>query len=252
MRKLSRRNFGKWVIRGGILVPFTSIIVPRAASIIVSGNSLSAKPIAAAGGGGGNDIAFRSKNQVIGTGGNATVTEPGSAAANDVFVAVAICANAATLTRPTGWTPLYSGTSGTSFKYDVSYIRRGGSAPSLVWTIGSSVYREVHVMAYSGVDTTTAIDAQSTGVVNNSTNPDPDSVTTTAANSMVVIVGINWNGSSPSWAHAAYTIRSDNTAGNDVVMAELKKATAGAENPANFTGAPFGADQFAASVALKD
>jgi hypothetical protein len=188
--------------------------------------------------GGGNDITFRSKNEVIGTGGNATVTEPASAAQNDVMWAVAFCDTAATLSAPSGWTVLWSGTASATFKYNIAWIRRGASAPSLTWTIGSSVYREVHVVCYSGVVTSgNPYEASADGGVTSSANPDCPSVTTVNANAMVLAIGINWGGSNTAWgAPAGYTIRLRNTAGDDGILSEKKVVSAGAENPAAYTG----------------
>jgi hypothetical protein len=252
-RQLSRRDF-LW--NGLIYIP-TGIVAVRsmaAAQQFLPNRRKAFQPVG--GGGGGNDIAFRNRNQVVGTGTNATVTEPASAALNDVFWALAVCGNAATLTEPSGWTVRYSGTAtgNTSFKYNLAWIRRGSSAPSLTWTISSSVYREVHVLAYSGVVTSgNPYEASVDGGFSTGTNPDCPSVTTIDANAMVLAFAVNFFGSSSAWgAPSGYTIRVRNTAGDDCVVAEKKVAVAGAENPAAYTGGGGTETQWTASVALQD
>lgn len=39
---MTRRQFGKWIVKGGILVPFVAPIIPRAATIIVRGPVIAA------------------------------------------------------------------------------------------------------------------------------------------------------------------------------------------------------------------
>lgn len=219
---------------------------------------------AASGGttGGGNDIVFRSKSQVIGTGNGATPTEPAGAVANDIIFGLVVADASATIGIPAGWTSLTSGTSTTThFDYNICYIRRTGSAPSYTFTTGGSVYREVHLVTYSGVVTTgNPYEASSSpGTKSNGSGVTVtcDSVTTVNANAMVLAFVIAYAGSDTGGFTApnsgGYTIRTDNTAGNDAMIAEKKRVAAGTESPGtvgNITNVA--EDRFVISVALQD
>lgn len=190
-------------------------------------------------------VSFRNKNQAITTiTGNSTVTEPTGAASGDALIGYmvfdAASSTAANASHPAGWTLLYSGTQGL-FKYSVAYIIRGGSAPGLTWTTaGTSIYREVHVMCLTGAASLT-LDSQATATSGNTTThfPNPPSTTAIASTSMAICGGSNWAGSGPSnfWvAPTGYTLRSDNTSGNDSAIGTKSLAAAGAEDPAAFSG----------------
>lgn len=247
-RTLSRRSF-LW--NGLIFIPSVAIVQAQIRPRIRGGRII---PAAGGGGGGGNDVTFRSKNEVVGTGGNATVTEPAGATTNDILIALAACANAATLALPAGWTSIYNGTASTTFKYNLAWVRRGGSAPSLTWAVGSSVYREVMVFCYSGCVTSgNPYEASTDGGVTSTAQPDCPSVTTVNANAMVLAFAVQWNGSASGWGTpAGYTMRARNTAGDDLVMAEKKVAVAGAEDPALFSNGGAATTTWTASAALQD
>lgn len=184
-----------------------------------------------------------------------TLSEPASVRQSDFYLALAIVDNVSTvLTQPAGWTVLYSGASFTpSFKYNVSYIVRGSAAPALGWTITGTAYREVHIFAFRGVHTSQPIDSSVNGGNASVTiNPDPPSNTVINSDAMSVALGVSWAGSTSAWAHAAYTIRSVNTAGVDAIAASRLLTVPGAENPAAFTGGSGGGtDCWSATVALK-
>jgi hypothetical protein len=210
------------------------------------------------GGGGGNDITFRGAGTpVVGNGGNATPGEPASSALNDGMISVAICDNAQTITLPSGWTSIASGSASTTFKYNVAWIRRGASAPSLTWVITGAAYREVYTFGWSGCVTSGNIyEAFTAGTaVTGSTQPNPPSVTTVNANAKVIAIGVNWNGSGTAWvAPASYTIRSRNTAGDDVAVADRASIASGGtvEDPGVFTGDGSSGTLWAITIALQD
>jgi hypothetical protein len=171
---------------------------------------------------------------VVGTAQDATVAEPAGAQPGDLLVALSLCAAAGTLTQPAGWTPVFSGTSapGAFFKYNVSTIVRGAAAPSLTWTTGSSVYREVFVAAVLGSTTV----EQSAQIASASLDRiDPPSVTTAAADSLALAGGAHWTGSAAWVAPASYTKRSDNAATYSGVLISRALIAAGAEDPGNLT-----------------
>jgi hypothetical protein len=204
--------------------------------------------------------AFRSASFKTGTGaGSGAVTEPAGCTSGDVEIALTLTVSSATsLTRPASWTNLYNGTSTTpKFDYDVSWIARTGSAPSLTWTWTGSVYYEVHILCISGADTS-AIDGSSTLAGGASGNPqssivDPAAVTVATTNAFSVAIGVHWNGSAPSWiapATPAYTMRSDNTSGNDGMMATRQLTATGSENPDGFDSAGGVADDWIAVLVV--
>lgn len=184
-------------------------------------------------------IAFGSESHVTpGVVANATPLEPSGAVVGDFFLGLALTESAApSLTRPTGWTviPSASGLAAGAFRYDLSWIVRGASAPALTWTC-AAVYREAFVLRLTGVDTTNPIDSSAVSTIGTLNNPDPPSTTAVDAAAFAVAVAIGWNGSATAWAHAVYTIRSNNAAGNDGIMATRQLSASGAENPAAFTG----------------
>lgn len=212
-------------------------------------------------GGGGDNIAFRNKSATTaeGTANGFTAAEPASAALNDVFIALAFCGQASTtLGIPSGWTSLASGNAGTDYRYNLAWIRRGASAPSLVWTMSTSAYRAVHLLAYSGCITTgNPYEAFSNGgtTANDTTSLNPPSVTTLSANSFVICGGVDYSGANFVWtAPTGYTKRSEDVSGQqyDGVLAEKKIVTAGAEDPAAFSGRiTASAIKWAFSLALK-
>lgn len=185
-------------------------------------------------------VSFRQESHVVGSGTSPTLAEPAGTSPNDVLVALSVVAAASTvLTAPAGWTVLLSGSASTVFKYNLAVIWRGASAPALGWTVTGTVYREVHILAFSGamlpVDVT--VDG---GTVAGSSVIDGPAATPAANDSMVVAGGANWAGSNATgWVTPAnYSFRTNNAAGNDAAMvSRLLVGGAGvSENPGTITG----------------
>jgi hypothetical protein len=194
-------------------------------------------------------LAYRSGASAI-AGANPTGTEPAGAALNDILVAFITTNNAtsAPTTSPSGWTDLYNGEINPAFPNDflgwrVSYIRRGGSAPSLAWTTAAT-YTEVYIAAFSGVDTTTAIDSQSSAGGTGNTaghNSDPPSTTAVSAAAMAVCGGTMWQGSVTTYtAPTGYSVAVTNGAGENTALAYKLLSASGAENPGAFGGVSSG------------
>jgi hypothetical protein len=186
-------------------------------------------------------VTFRSKSPVFNTNGTSpTATEPAGAASGDALLALYATASGASPTLPAGWTTLYGPTTQGGVVFRVGYLIRGGSAPSYAFTHTGSVYRELHVLCFQGAAAIT-LDSQSSAGATGSTvshNPDPPATTAVASSSLAVAGGINWGGSVSGWSGGAgYTVRSDNTAGNDCVIVDKSLAAPGSENPAAFSGA---------------
>lgn len=194
-------------------------------------------------------IAFRSSSYADGNAGlsaNLTAVEPAGAAAGDVFVAFFVASYTGTETPPSGWTTIYAGTIGFASGYDywVGYVVRSGSAPSLTWTTwASNSAATVQVLAFSGVDSASPIDASAQDGTGSGSASPPDcpSATSVTANALAIAMGCHFAGVATSWtAPTGYTLRGTNTHG----LASASKAlgAAGAENPAAFGGTPNGAD----------
>lgn len=182
-------------------------------------------------------VAFRARSFLTNTSANSTATAPAGTVSGDVMVAYIATEGTGANAAPSGWTTLDSGSNSTVYNWRLAYIVRGGSAPAMNFT-NPATYHEIHILTFSGVDNTTPIDASvASGALTVVLNPDPPSVTAIAATDMAVACGVAWAGSSAAWgAPAGYTMRSDNTAGNDVFMATKPLSGSGAENPAVFTG----------------
>lgn len=183
-------------------------------------------------------LTVRSTSYAAGTATDATPSEPTGAAENDILVAIMGCASAGTIGIPSGWTSIEAGTDAFDgfFDYSIAWIRRGASAPSLTWTTGSSVYREVQVVCISGAITSGSPIEANTGAQGSATQPDGPSVTTLTANAMVLTgfyYGQNGGSSAGGWTvPASYTLSADNTANNRTCAAVRVMPSTGAENPA--------------------
>jgi hypothetical protein len=171
--------------------------------------------------------------------GNSTDTEPAGAVSGDVLIAMVVADAATTIGKPAGWTQLYTGTQG-GMDFEVDYIVRGGSAPSLTWTFsGSSIYREIQILALKSDTTSVVLDSQSSsgGTGNASHNPDPPATTAVASASLSVTGGASFNYTGNWAAQSGYTIRTHNTgSAYDGAMCTKSLAASGSENPAAFTG----------------
>lgn len=176
---------------------------------------------------------FRSKSFKTGTGTSQTATEPASAASGDMLIA--LCIAGAVISQPAGWTQAFKDTQG-GVSWVVSYVSRGGSAPSLAWTWAGSVYYELHLICLQpGVNTVTFDAVSSAGGKGNASshNPDPPAVVAVATTSLAVAGGVNFTGSNAGgWtASTGYVVRSDNTAGNDAFLETKSLSASGSENP---------------------
>lgn len=180
---------------------------------------------------------------------NPTATEPTGTTSGDVMVA---CfggneSSATAPTAPTGWTTLANNSinlvASDWLSWNLAYIKRGGSAPSLTWTGGAAGYSEVIIFTFRGVDGTTQIDSQSTtgGTGNTSGhNSDPPSTTAVSSSAMAVACGVMWQGNVSGYtASTGYTL--PYSGAGEVTAFEYKSLSAsGAENPSAVSGVSTG------------
>jgi hypothetical protein len=193
-------------------------------------------------------VAVRQKSEKIETiSGNTTVTEPAGAASGDALFAYAVADSASSLTKPTGWTDLYSGTQGLS-KWLVSWITRGGSAPALTWGVGgTSIYREVYLICLQAAAAITLDSQSAAGASGNASNhnPDPPATTAVQSTSLAISGGHNFNGcGAGGWTvSTGYTVQTSHGASQEAVIQVKSLSASGSENPAalanvNASGTP--------------
>jgi WxL domain surface cell wall-binding len=125
-----------------------------------------------------------------------SLTVPSGVSVGDLLVADVDAAGTGAITPPAGWTQLINAGGFTTFS-DVRYrvaTAADVAGASYSWTLGSTRKAIGRMSAYVGVDTTTIGTPATTG---NSTGPAItfNSVTTPAANSMVLLGGVALNGS---------------------------------------------------------
>jgi hypothetical protein len=184
-------------------------------------------------------VSFVASNEVFATGANLTATEPTGTASGDIIVALFAVQSGTTHGLPTGWTQLTT-SNNSQFEATLGYIVRGASAPSLVFTVGASTYRELTLDSYRGVDNTTPMDVvgQFLGNTLTGTSIDPPAITPSSADTMIVAGGVFWNGNvGGAVAPTNYTRRSGSTNGITVAVVDrLLVGGAGAsEDPGTIT-----------------
>lgn len=178
------------------------------------------------------------RSEVVGTGTSPTLSEPAAAKNGDVLFAFALSSAAGAVTRPAGWTPLYAAATA-NVAWDVSWIRRGETAPSLTWGLTGSVYREIYVVCLQSTAGIITLAAQSaSGTTGNSAlvGPDPPPATPTAPTSLALCMGFHFDGSVTSaWACAGYTAQTVNALGDDGCLFSKALSVAGIEDPPQWT-----------------
>lgn len=139
---------------------------------------------------------FRSRSQVIN---DTTVARPSGVVAGDLLLAsLEVDQDTVTVSGPAGWTLLLdtAAAQGTSsaFHAQVWYrVATAGEPSAYQWNVPAGVYVDIAVLDYSGVNAGSPIDA-SIGVSALSTaTPTTASVTTSAANDMLVAFFVNYN-----------------------------------------------------------
>jgi hypothetical protein len=193
-------------------------------------------------------IAFRNKTFISnsGTSTGFTATEPTGAAKDDILLMFSVISSSNTVNAPAGWTTAFTQTASNGVTTRLYWIRRGTSAPSYAVTWASAnIYYEASVSAWSGVVTSGSpfdVTASNASTTKNPANPDCPSVTTTVANTVVIALGLSWNGwSTTAQPPTGYTIVEGGVNGShhDIGVAYIAKAAIGAENPSAFTSAQF-------------
>jgi hypothetical protein len=187
-------------------------------------------------------IALRSSSTtgyegVPGMSAGGTPAEPAGAAEGDVMVYTVYNEDSSGITTidpPTGWTALtpnsgdHGGVTAMMFQ---AYIVRTSSAPSRTWAYANSGAGVASISAFTGVDTTTPIDA-SGSYSSQSGTPNTSSVTTATANAMLLWASGDYNAGQTDDPTGFTAI----TAANPLFMSYKLQAGAGASGALTGTG----------------
>lgn len=191
-----------------------------------------------------------------------TVNVPTGTANGHVLILVASTTISDTPATPSGWT-LAAGpleTTATGSTPEMVVYRRVASSEPASYAVGgnTSIGRVAQMLAFSGVDTTTPLDATPTTAQGITTLADCPSITTVTNGAVILAIGLMDLDDVTLAAPSTYTLaETTNSAGagadNGLRQAVAFKAqvTAGAENPGVFTGAGAGDDWGAITLALR-
>jgi hypothetical protein len=206
----------------------------------------------------GAAIAFRDASVANGNVSTINLAKPTAVVEGDVMLAHITVegGSGVTITAPTGWTLVVRTNNGSDIANAV-YRKVAGSSEAGPYGFGVGSTRNVvgAIVAYSGVDNTTPVNAfSSPGGTGDSTSVQAPGVTTTVANTM--IVGFFSIKKRTSFTHAWGTERYDQKQGSSLptgTAADVPQAAAGASGNKTATADPaIGADKWAAHlVALK-
>lgn len=122
-------------------------------------------------------------------------------AANDVvFIGFYVDQNNTSITAPSGWTLIdnLNNSGGPYNQVEYYHVYTASEPASWTWTLGASVFYDYELIAFTGCNTTTPLDAHS--IVNSAT---ATSITYTGADA-IVLFNINYSGT--SIAASGYTI----------------------------------------------
>lgn len=202
-------------------------------------------------------IAFRSLSASAGaTVSTITQNKPTGVVSGDVMLAwIYVDTNGTISAAPSGWTQLdsqASATTGQTYNMYVYYKVAGASEPtSYSWTASSPQYCEIALVAFSGVDTTTPIDAHGIRDAGSTASLVTPTITTSAANDCLVALLVCWNGNGGASAQNSYTLPTNGAfSGNDEWLEYKLNASTGSNGNQTFTCSTAGGS-VAALVALK-
>lgn len=184
-----------------------------------------------------------------GNGTSVVINVPAEVVDNDILLAVvSVDSWSGTISAPAGWTLLQ--VDGLAFCEAFLYWRLASSEPaSHAWTLSSSADYSGVILAFSGGDSASPIDASAVVTDALADSVDAPSVTTTRDGNMVVVVIAGWVTKSGTYSFpAGYTVQSSGTAQDD--WATKIQATAGATGTITCTNSGDPRDAVAFTVAL--
>jgi Bacterial Ig domain len=172
-----------------------------------------------------------------------TVSKPSGAAAGDLLLAtLEVDEDPATVTAPAGWTKvqdtLGAGGTGNAFHTQVWWKLAGSSEPaSYTWTVSGSPWVDVGLLDYTNVNQTSPIDVSAGRDAGTTAAPATPSVTTTAANDLVVAVFVNFD--SGTWtAGSGMTKRYDFDSNEAQDALQATPGATGTKTATNTTSGP--------------
>lgn len=183
---------------------------------------------------------FRSVKKAATAGGTSLATaEPTGATTDDIIDGLWVVETGHTgFSLPASWTPKGANLATAQFTSYRGWIRRTGSAPSYTATWTGTSAAEAVVAAYSGCVTTgdPYDDFQETTQATSTAGPTAPAATSTLADTIFLMHGAHWAGSSSAWGTTdGSTIRSG-ASGDDIGLSTIAEATATTFTPAVFTG----------------
>ena len=150
--------------------------------------------------------------------GSLTINKPAGTVQGDALIAsIAVRPRAATITAPAGWTLVrrIDNSAGSSNSLAVYYKVAGGSEPaSYIWSFSAMTGSAGGIQAFTGVDTTNPIQVENGQTTASDLSHATASVTTTAANTMIVTT--HSFSSSASWTPPAGMAEAFDVASNTV------------------------------------
>jgi hypothetical protein len=176
-----------------------------------------------------------------GSGTSVSVSLPASVAAGDLLVMViqTSAGAAPTVNAVTGWTHLITKqTSVTGFAFDVFYrVADGTEGSTVTVTTTAAANFQVIVARVTGADTVTPINASASGSVAAGSTAATPSITTTAANCLIVSIASPVS-TATSTAPTGMTKRwqdNNGAVGNEISWADVVQAAAGATGTQTWT-----------------
>ena len=175
-------------------------------------------------------IAFVGKNTASTTGATSlSIGAPGSVASGQLEIATLSVLGTVTITPPSGWTQVISTAVGSSLSQVSFWHVAGASEGTTSWGFSASSKAVGGIESWSGVDTTSIVDAAAASSGTSGTSATVPSVTATYAGDMVVGLGSFNNAgtlSASSGTTSRYSIHA--TTGPTLLEEEVTQATAGA------------------------
>ena len=201
-------------------------------------------------------IAFVGKASGMTAGGGATslsLGKPTGVASGNVEIATLALLGSATITPPSGWTQIVSTPVGTTQSQTSFWHVAGSSEGTTTWTFSASTQAAGGIVAYSGVDTTSIVDAAAAGTGTSGTTATVPSVTTTYAGDLVLGIG-SFNNSGALTASAGTTSRynAHTPSGPTILAEDLIQASAGASATQTITDASSATAWIGQVITLKD
>lgn len=179
----------------------------------------------------------------------ATINKPTGVVSGDVLIAYTVNLTGAAITPPAGWVNISSQVSGVALRLQADRLVAGASEPASYTFTGASTGT---IAAYSGVDNTTPVDVSSLDGAGGAGTPTAASLTTTAANEMLVAgfadtATVTWTAPTGMTQEAPLPV----TTSSNVMVSDVIQVAAGASG-VKASSSTDGTPNFGAMVALKN